>query len=330
MKRLALAIAIATSLGLINAVQAEPAVSIHIWSPTDETVITRGTISEGGRETLPSDRFVIGSVAKTFLSVALLQASEQGLVDLDAPISRWITSNVLERFGDTSQLTTRNLLQMRSGLPEYLTDAFYEDWMAGERDTRIVQKALRYAEGPMTFAPGAQFEYANTNYLLAQMVLERATTVGMWKWFQRFIFDPAGMRDTSVMGFGAGRKDLVTGWEDIDEDDRPNPITQYETTKGFGDGGVAATASDISDFYRALLIDKTLLSEASLDQLLAANDGYGLGIAVFGPQGRYIGHEGADIGFAAQAYWDTRENEITVVLVADGDIDPNQVLNELR
>lgn len=315
---------------MITTARAEPAVSVHIWSADGETIVTRGTIDEGQRATLPSDRFVIGSVAKTFLSVALLQAQEQRLVSLDDPISLWIGASILERFGDTDGLTVRHLLAMRSGLPEYLTDDFVDDWLDGHQDTKTPQRALRYAMGPMLFAPGSAYQYTNTNYLLAQLVLERATGLAMGKWFQRFIFDPAGMARTAVLGHGVGPNDIVMGREDMDGDGKQDPVSGYYTGQGFGDGGVASTAGDLVKFYQALFINKSLLTQASMEQLLTAQDGYGLGIVMEEDDPALIGHSGADVGFVADAFIDIDTNEISVILIADGEASTDAILDDIN
>lgn len=309
----------------------EAAAIVHIWTPQSDEVRTFGSSDISGTATTDQDKFVLASVSKTFLSVSILQADAQGLLDLDDWASDWLDADTMRITNLAQDTTVRHLLSMRSGVRDYITNRFMVDWLDKKPATRTVRGALTYTPFQRPhFAPGTEFDYANTNYLLAQLVLEAASGMSMADWFTKHIFEPAGMTNTFVFGAGGGPADIVTGWEDINGDGIADPIRDVYAGHGFGDGGAASNAADLVTFYKALFIDRILLDEAALRSLTddPEDDGYGLGMAIIDET--TLGHDGAFTGFSALAMYEASESKISVVLAADGDADLDPLLEETR
>ena len=276
----------------------------------------------GGSSTNSGSRFLIASVSKLYLAVALMQLDEAGRLDIDDPAARWLPGDIVDAFDGLDGISIASLLTMTSGVPDYLDDAFFHssiaDARAGISDRNILIKAvLSVADEPRLFDPGAGFDYSNTNYLLAQLILEQAAGAPMHEVFEDRLFKPAGLTRTQLLGYGLGPEDFVQGFEDFSKG--LEPVEPYLTGYGFGDGGLVTTAGEVADFYKALFQDGALLSGDSLARLLQdpSGEGYGMGIEIetFPGVGEVLGHSGGDTGFSADVRY-LPEHAVTVVYLS--------------
>lgn len=268
--------------------------------------------------------FAIASVGKTMTSVALLRLVARGRLTLDDPARDYLPAEIVDGLGGMQGITVRHLLNMTSGLPDYLDDAYAEDAARDPARIQTPEVALTYAFGyPAIFGPGEDFDYSNTNFVLAGLVLERLGGRSYAGMITQEVFEPAGMTRSFVFGSRPLPADFPFGHED------GRHVRDYYGFEGFGDGGVISTAEDVARFYRALFIDKTLLDTAGLAELLRdpVGEGYGLGIDV---EGSVLGHAGGDLGFSSDVRIDLRSGTIAVMLVARGDADTDWPDNVIR
>ena len=139
----------------------------------------------------------MGSVTKTFVASAFLEGAKAGLVDLDGPLSDYQPD-----FPNAASITLRMLLNHTSGIADFTTTTTFLDaieaqpgrvWMPQE----LVDIAAM--EAPLS-APGAEWHYANTNYVLAGMILEAATGSNVAALIRGELLDPLGLSSTSFGG----------------------------------------------------------------------------------------------------------------------------------
>jgi D-alanyl-D-alanine carboxypeptidase len=103
--------------------------------------------------------------------------------------------------GDTA--TIKNLLEMQSGIPSYTTSSssVVEKYSADPTSAFTAQELVgSVTKMPAEFAPGKQFVYSNTNYVLLGMVIEKITGKPIADAFSERLFAPLGMSQTSVPG----------------------------------------------------------------------------------------------------------------------------------
>jgi D-alanyl-D-alanine carboxypeptidase len=301
---------------------------VLLTEPEKSTAIACGRERQGGSAATIQSRFLIASVSKIFLAVALMQLDEGGKLDIDDPVSRWLPQDIVAEFGELDGITIVDLLTMSSGLPDYLDDEFYrvslEKIAQGAATDDVLRLALKSVAGePRLFTPGTSFDYSNTNYLIAQLILEKAAGAPMHEVLAGRIFKPLGLTQTQVLGFGIGPDDFVQGFEDFGNG--LEPVDQYLTGFGFGDGGLVSNAQDITAFYRALFVNERLLRKDSLNRLLADPTGheYGMGVEVERQSdlGVVLGHSGGDVGFSADVRYIADEDVTVVFLSAEADDD---------
>jgi D-alanyl-D-alanine carboxypeptidase len=292
---------------------------IHVWTSEGAWTLATGPQRPGGRETRAGDRFIIASVGKPYLSAALLRLHEAGRIDIRDPAARWLPGDVVAGFGGLDGVRVDHLLSMTSGLPDYLDDAFAADLMA-EPEGWTVRDALAYAEGERPlFAPGEDYDYSNTNYLLAQLVLEAATGQPYPQALRALVLDPVGARASAVFGTEPRRPEDAAGITPEGRD-----ASGYYVSQGFGDGGLIAPAAEVAAFFRALLVEQRLLGPAALALMLEdpLGEGYGLGIDIdtseYGP---VYGHGGGDIGYSSGVIVLPAVPAVGVILRGDEDVD---------
>jgi D-alanyl-D-alanine carboxypeptidase len=259
--------------------------------------------------------FAIASIGKTMTSVALLRLVERDLIDLDAAASSWLPGSVTAGLGGLNGISIRHLLGMTSGLPDYYEETYITDALNDPASIQNPITALSYAyDEDVLFQPGENFDYSNTNYVLAGLILEKASGLSFESVIEREIFEPTGMENSFVFGFKPLPDDFPTGHETGEH------VRNYYENQGFGDGGIISTAVDLALFYRVLFMEKTLLSptlmEAFTDDPLNSN--YGLGIEVGGP---ILGHSGGDLGFSSDARIDTSTGSIAIFFISQADTD---------
>jgi CubicO group peptidase (beta-lactamase class C family) len=145
-----------------------------------------------------ASRFQTASMSKIFTSTAVLQLAEKRRLRLDDPVARHLPGFPYR------DITIRHLLAHTSGLPDL---ELYESIVAND-PSRVIRNAdaiaalAAWQKGP-AFAPGTAFRYSNTNFVLLALVIEKASGMSFARYLQRFVFDPAGMRDTYVLTEGA-------------------------------------------------------------------------------------------------------------------------------
>ncbi|MET9898378.1 serine hydrolase domain-containing protein [Streptomyces sp. NPDC006446] len=155
-----------------------------------------------------ADRYRVGSITKTFVSTVLLQLEAEGRLSLDDTVDHWLPGVVRGNGNDGTGITVRRLLNHTSGIFDYTADEdfvrtyFLKDGFLRHRyDTstpgRLVAIALSHKPD---FAPGTSWNYSNTNYVLAGMVIQKVTGHSYASQIRERIIEPLGLHATSVPG----------------------------------------------------------------------------------------------------------------------------------
>jgi D-alanyl-D-alanine carboxypeptidase len=240
---------------------------------------------------VPPDGYVrIGSNTKTFTSVVVLQLVGEGKIKLDAPVETYLPGLLRGDGIDGRHITVRQLLQHTSGLPNYTN--FLAKGALPYRDTyfeprRLLDMAL---EQKADFPPGAKWEYSNTNYVVAGLIVEKVTGRPLSEEITKRTIDRIGLRHTYFpqVGDESVRQPHPQGYH---TDDPAKPLvdaTVWDPSMGWAAGQIISTPSDVDRFFSALLAGK-LLAPAQLKQMRttvpAPEQGpgvrYGLGLMSF-------------------------------------------------
>jgi D-alanyl-D-alanine carboxypeptidase len=262
--------------------------------------------ARSGKAELDSDRpvplngrFRVGSITKTFVSTVVLQLAGEGKVDLDAPVDRYLPG--LLPYKD---ITVRQVLQHTSGLYSY-TDALpldpaefekirYQHWEPKD----LVAIA---AGKPLDFPPGTKWNYSNTNYIVAGLLVEKLTGRPYEKAVEQRILKPLKLSDTEVPGDNVNiRGPHAHGYWSVDG--KPSDITRINPSVAWAAGEMVSTTQDLDTFIVALTSGK-LLKPAQQKEIAKTTDvspEYGLGLQVQTlPCGtKVVGHGGGIPGYS--------------------------------
>lgn len=302
-----------------------PAAVVYAWTPEETHAAVAGRLKTGGRAAVVEDQFYVASVSKTYLAVAVLQLHERGLLDVQDDAADYLPSDIVDGLGGMQGMTIEHLLRMQSGLADYLTWALEQDIIANPKGPWPPARVLSYAfDRPRVHRLGTGFDYSNTNYVLLQMILEEVSGQAMHDYLRANVLRPAGARSAYVHGTQARSDRAVHGYEDL-RDRGVEDVSWYYQTPMLGDGFLVTSAEEIASFYRALLVDRTLLRPKTLAMMLRDEDreSYGMGIEVDeDPElGMFMGHSGGDNGFSAHVYYLEDLEMIVVSLRADDSSD---------
>jgi len=269
------------------------------------------------------DRFRIGSVSKTFVAAAVLLLVDDGRLSLDDHLADWVP-------GFPRDPTVAQLLNHTSGLGEYLfDDAIQSDRSRSWTEDELLDVARA---APPTDEVGARFRYANTNYLLAGVIVSAASEMHWSEFVQMRILAPLGLEDTFVAGF----QPVVGGRADGYDTNGAEPV---EISSSF-DQTIATSAgclvSDVDDLLRwtHALYGGELLSEEALEAMHHLHrvphahdggvyEGSFVGLANFigtdDTFGEIYGHAGGTPGFSANMRYLERDGS-TIVLLVNADL----------
>ncbi len=237
-------------------------------------------------------KFNLGSMNKMFTAVAIMQLVEEGQLALEDAIGRYVDDSWLPQ-SITERVTIHHLLTHTSGLGSYFNETFVNSSRELYRELEDFKPLVQ--GDTLAFEPGARFRYSNTGMLLLGVVIETVTGTSYFEYVRERIYAPAGMNDSDSYSMDEPVPNLAIGYIPA-PDSRfgwRNNIFQH-VIKGGPAGGGFSTVRDLHGFAKALL-DGTLVSEESLEQMWTdhsgAGYGFGFGISA-GPSGQVVGHSG--------------------------------------
>jgi CubicO group peptidase (beta-lactamase class C family) len=304
-----------------------PGATIAITSPLGNWSEAAGVANiENNRLLQPDDRFQIGSITKTFTATTVLKLAEAGALTLEDTLTDWLPQEVTANISSAEEITVRQLLNHTSGIAEYdgilLQQAafnptiFLNDWQP-EQIVELIDGVEPF------FAPGESWQYSNTNYILAGMVIEAASDNNIAAEIRSQILQPLNLENT----FFAVEEEIpggyVSGYLDFDFDGILDDVSIANPSWTWTSGAIVSNTQDLSQFARALYVGE-LLSQESLAQMFTLVDtgrgfSYGLGMMSFETPdlGTVVGHRGGTLGFNANM-WYSSEDDFSYVDLANG------------
>jgi D-alanyl-D-alanine carboxypeptidase len=261
----------------------------------------------------PEMRYSIGSVSKQFTAAAILLLQEQGKLSLEDKVGKFIPS--LTR---ANEVTIRQLLSHTSGYQDYWPQDYVMPMML---QPVTAQKILdTWAHKPLDFEPGTKWQYSNTNYVIAGLIVEKASGEPLLQFLQQNVFTPLNMKsvaDTDKAKLGdtdpTGYLRYALG--------PPHPAPKEGSGWLFAAGELAMPAEDLAK-WDISIINQKLMNAASYQEfetevLLKNGLGtrYGLGVDVRSELGhRSLSHSGEVSGFTSDNIVFPDERVAVVVL----------------
>jgi D-alanyl-D-alanine carboxypeptidase len=243
-------------------------------------------------------RYSIGSISKQFTAAAILLLQEQGKLKLDDPVGKYVPG--LTR-GD--EVTIRQVLSHTSGYQDY----WPEDYLMTPMMKPTTAQAIldTWAKKPLDFEPGTQWQYSNTNFVIAGMIVEKVSGQKLMEFLADHVFHPLGMK--SVWDTDQEKLTQTDATAYIRAALGPlRPAPKEGRNWMFAAGELAMTAHDLA-LWDASMIARSVLKPESYKEMFTEvklKDGkgthYGLGVQVLQRDGKLeIEHSGEVTGFVA-------------------------------
>jgi len=244
-----------------------------------------------------SMHYPVGSITKQFTAACVLLLVEDGKMTLEDPVSKWFPE--LTRAKD---VTVRMLLSHTSGYSDYAPqDYTIPAWTKPAEPLKIVRD---WATKPLDFEPGTKWQYSNTNFVLAALIVEKVSGQPFWTLLKTRVLDPLQMRE--VLNLDTDRARLEPEGTERHALGPLRPATLEAPGWYFGDASLAMPIGDLLKWDISIM-DEALLKPQSYrsmeTEVLLKNGaptGYGLAVDVAMRNGhRVISHSGEVGGFVA-------------------------------
>ncbi|MFG2458043.1 serine hydrolase domain-containing protein [Streptomyces sp. NPDC048523] len=295
-------VAVATTAVALTAGFAAPAMAAQATGATDDHRATRQAVRAAVKDGVPGvtltakdgrstwsttagvgnlrthaprsadDRYRVGSITKTFVSTVLLQLEAEGRLSLDDTVEKWLPGVVRGNGHDGSRITVRQLLNHTSGIFDYtadetfartyfLKDGFLEHRYDTQSPEQLVATAMAHKPD---FAPGTSWNYSNTNYVLAGMVIHKVTGRTYGEEIRHRVIDPLHLTATSVPGTRVTVPQPSSRAYGKLAETATGPtydVTELNPSLASSAGEMISDSADLDRFYTALLKGRLLPPE---------------------------------------------------------------------
>ena len=208
----------------------------------NEVILQRGYGSSGAGDPAPdaASIFPLGSISKQFTAAVILALADDGKLQLDAPVGRYLP----EWFADEPDLRITHLLTQTSGLADFLWLEGYRT-LADEVTTPIAAYVAFAAAAPRRYAPGTRWSYSNTNYKALALIAERVTGRPFDTLLPELVLRPAGIE--GIVPCHDLRPDqFLPG---LSSEGKPAPLDASRAAY-VGDGGLCGNADALARWIR--------------------------------------------------------------------------------
>ncbi len=281
------------------------------------------------------------STTKTFIGTLTLLLAEEGKLSLDDKIEKWLPQKVIEDVKNAKSSTVRMLLNHTSGIADIIDDqGFYLAVLNNPSHNWTSEELIKYVfDDEPIFPAGTDVEYSNTNYLLLAMILDKVTGKNHSIALREKILNPLKLSNSYYFWHDPVPANTAQGYFDFYNNGTILNLTNYNTGSGNGYGGLYTTVYDLQIFIEALVKDKKVLKQQSLDQMLTftkEDESYSRanGLGIFkdflerAPNQFGYGHRGRDLGYTADMYWFPNQN-ITMTYLINYGTDAKSELREV-
>jgi D-alanyl-D-alanine carboxypeptidase len=293
-----------------------PGMQVFVAQGTEEVAREFGNaVLSPKRPMVRSDRLMVASVTKPVVATVVMRLAEQGRLKTTDLAEKYLGRSIKAGTG----ITVEDLLDMRSGLPDYGDQTGY----TGPGTMTSAQLLALVKPLPLKAQPGTTTDYLNTNYAALDVIVEKVTGKPLADAVDELVARPAGLTRTSLGGEPTARG--YQGAYDGAKDVTPRVIHPSAAA------GLVSSAADLGHFMQALiggkLVGASTLVDMSRPRGEMEDGGYGLGLVSYQtPCGTAIGHFGKNDAYAAAAFALPQSGRVVAVTANSGANDTLQLV----
>ena len=235
----------------------------------------------------PATQLRVGSTSKAITATGLALLVQSGQLDLDAPISRYLTPLPNDKWRD---ITTRQLASHMAGIPHYGENTeilgLLTTLKADQHFSNVTNALTLFDESDVLFEPGEQFEYSSLGTVLLSAVMQGVAKQSYQSWMQQKVFTPLNMLQTTYEKDDHCLPNLAQFyWRDYAVPDRYKSWMEVDLSHRLAGGGWVSTSNDLvklgQAFMNASFIDESVQKAFWTVQKLNNGEenwqGYGIG-----------------------------------------------------
>lgn len=298
---------------------------------------TRGYPPYNHEPVTPHELFESGSITKSFASAIILQLEAEGLLTINDKIGKWFPE-----YPNWKDVTIKQLLNMTSGIPSYTKNEKFIKLIYSNIRAQLTDKELLEFAKPNKpiVHKKEKFDYSNTNYILAGLIIEKVTKHSFAEELQKRLLDPFQLSNTYYVAgidWKAIRKEImarmVHGYYYDDKTKKMVDVTNSNLTWAGPAGAIVSNTQDMATWVHVLYHGFFVPAEArkkalhELENLVSMHSGqpistvtqsdskgFGLGVGAYynDEEGRFWVYEGSGMGFRMMYFWRPC-NDIVVV-----------------
>lgn len=282
----------------------------------EDYIIKRGVGNiETGEPMDENNYFRIASITKTFTGTAVLLLADEGKINLDSTISHYLFEYNVP---SGTKITIRMLGNMRSGLYNYTNDPGFlallkeYNYIRNLPPDSLIATSFRH---PLSFEPGTDFEYSNTNTVLLGLLIEKVTGKPAGQVIREKVLNPLNLKHTHWPNSIFLLSPYCHGYS---ADDNYNIIDAsiISPTMGYTAGAMISTINDLKIWAKALAEGQLLSARMKTERFSWGRNDYGFNVT---RENNWIGHDGSIRGYNSSIRYNS-EKKITLAISLNTDI----------
>jgi len=286
-----------------------PGAVVGVWVPGQGTwIAAKGKADvETDRAMKTTDKFRIASITKTFTSNMVLQLADEGKIELDDRLDKY-----LPEIPFSDQITIRQLLNHTSGIiddNDSVDDIVDADPLKKWEPMEVVEA---YTGGELGEEPGKQINYSNAGYIILGMVIEKVSGDTVENVLQEKIARPLGLENTYFPEGPDISGDYAHGYDGTED------VTHIDMSWDWTAGAMISTLDDLKIWAKVFTEGELLSDEMHEEQLTLVDFPKGRGQIKYGLGTYYefgfLGHDGADLGYQSDMMY-YPEQEATIIIL---------------
>jgi len=275
--------------------------------------------------------FRIASISKLFMSTAIMQLRDEGKLQLDEPIKKYLKwFQIKNSFQDGPEVTIRQILTHSSGLPREAAFPYWTDHIFPTREQII--KTLPYQE--MIFEPETKWKYSNLGISLLGEIIAEVSGISYGNYVEEFILKPLSMKDTRIQLNEKDKDKLALGYLRYFPD-KEREIAPFTDSKGItAAANLSSNVVDLAKFISFQFVDlNSVLKRSTRREMHRVHwlrpsweSGWGLGFSISKTTDRVlVGHGGWVAGYRTQILFSPKEKVGIIVLMNTEDYSPFKI-----
>ena len=274
-----------------------------------------GKADQKGTKVTEKTPFILGSVSKSFTALAVMKLQEEGKLDIDEPVKKYLPWFKLKDKNAQEKITLRNLLNHNSGLSNMTG---YKELLNDDMNLDKFVKNLKNTN--TTDGINSKFQYSNIGYDILGKVIEEASGVSYSEYIETNIFKPLNMKNSYARVKEAKDNGLSTGYFTLFGIKVPFEERNHEgnTPAGY----LVSSAEDMANYLLMYLQNgnyngNSIIKKEGINEMhkpavrIGSGESYGMGWVI---NSRYTWHNGGSENFASELFLDKKNNSGVVIL----------------